>query len=67
MNFNTILAICAIALFGLQAQGQQSGNNPNSLINIHVSQNLPTVNYHSTGSTKVNFVGTPLLPRADGD
>ncbi len=67
MNLRRILAICAIGLFALQAHGQQSGNNPNSLINIHVSQNLPTVNYHATGSTKVNFVGTPLLPRADGD
>ena len=67
MKYKEILASCALAFLVFQAQGQQSSSNPNSLINIHVSQNLATVNYRSTGSTKVNFVGTALLPRADGD
>lgn len=46
-----------------QQQGAQSGN----VINISVSRTVPTVNYMSRGSTKVDFVGTALLPRAEGE
>lgn len=48
---------------GQQKQGAQSGN----VINITVSRTVPTVNYMSRGSTKVDFVGTALLPRAQGE
>lgn len=67
MKYKAILAGCFLTLFLLQARAQQSSANSNSLINIQVSQSIPTVNYWSRGSTKVNFVGTALLPRADGD
>ena len=67
MKHKAIVAGCVLSLFLVQARAQQSGANSSSLINIHVSQSLPTVNYRSNGSTKVNFVGTALLPRADGD
>ena len=47
-----------------QPQGTQSGN----IINISVSRSVPTVNYLSRGgSTKIDFLGTALLPRATGE
>ncbi|MHB8391629.1 MAG: OmpA family protein [Acidobacteriaceae bacterium] len=72
MKYRAILTSCIVPLLlVVQSQGRQSSQNanslnPNSLINIHVSQTIPTVNYWSRGSTKVDFVGTALLPRADG-
>ena len=72
MKYRTLLASCIVPLLlAIQSHGQQSSQNANSqnansLINIHVSQTIPTVNYWSRGSTKVDFVGTALLPRADG-
>ncbi|MEO6830541.1 MAG: OmpA family protein [Acidobacteriaceae bacterium] len=67
MRFKAVLASCALALLPLQASAQQTSGNSTSLINIHVSQNLPTVNYWANGSTKVDFVGTALVPRAEGE
>ncbi len=47
-----------------QPQGAQSGN----VINISVSRTVPTVNYLSRGgSTKIDFLGTALLPRGTGE
>jgi len=46
---------------------QQQGAQPGNVINISVSRTVPTVNYMSRGSTKVDFVGTALLPRAQGE
>jgi outer membrane protein OmpA-like peptidoglycan-associated protein len=64
MKISNIL--CGLILAGMvvPAVGQQSGSG--SLINIQVSQNIPTVNYWTRGSTNVGFVGTALLPRATG-
>lgn len=60
-----------LASLSLGAYGQQTSGSPepgsSSLINIHVSQNLQTVNYHSSGSTKIDFTGTALMPRAEGE
>ncbi|HVO56957.1 MAG TPA: OmpA family protein [Dongiaceae bacterium] len=36
------------------------------VININVSRNIQTVNYWARGSTKVDFKGTELTPRAEG-
>jgi outer membrane protein OmpA-like peptidoglycan-associated protein len=66
MKFKNILSICILAGMVVPAIGQQPGQGSGSLINIQVSQNIPTVNYLSRGSTKVGFVGTALLPRAEG-
>ena len=66
MRYKAVLASCVLALLPLQASAQTSGSST-SLIDIHVSQNLPTVNYWSNGSTKVDFAGTALVPRADGE
>jgi outer membrane protein OmpA-like peptidoglycan-associated protein len=67
MRFKAVLASCVLALLPLQASAQQTSGSSTSLIDIHVSQNLPTVNYWANGSTKVDFVGTALVPRADGE
>jgi outer membrane protein OmpA-like peptidoglycan-associated protein len=50
-----------------QSGQQQQGAQPGNVINISVSRTVPTVNYMSRGSTKVDFVGTALLPRAEGE
>lgn len=68
MRDRAILASCLLTLLlAIPVRGQQSAANSSSLIDIHVSQSLPTVNYWANGSTKVNFVGTALAPRADGE
>lgn len=38
-----------------------------SVININVSRSIQTVNYWARGSTKVDFRGTELSPRAEGE
>ncbi len=68
MKIKNILSICIVTAMVFPAMGHSaSGQSSNSLINIHVSQNVPTVNYWSRGSTKVGFTGTALLPRAEGE
>jgi len=66
MNFRSILGTCIAISLVVPTLAQQAGQNSGSLINIQVSQSLPTVNYSSRGSTKVGFQGTALLPRAEG-
>jgi outer membrane protein OmpA-like peptidoglycan-associated protein len=67
-GLTTILILtlsCLPAAAGQSAQ--QQGGQPGNVINISVSRTVPTVNYMSRGSTKVDFVGTALLPRAEGE
>ncbi len=66
MNFRSVLGGCIAISLVVPTFAQQAGQNSGSLINIQVSQSLPTVNYASRGSTKVGFQGTALLPRAEG-
>ncbi len=54
-----------LAVAAFPALAQQTNQN-SSLINIHVSQNIPTVNYATKGSTSIDFLGTALMPRATG-
>jgi outer membrane protein OmpA-like peptidoglycan-associated protein len=67
MSVRAIVAGSTVILIALSAHGQQGSTNPNSVINIHISQSVPTVNYLTRGTTKVSFVGTALLPRAEGE
>jgi outer membrane protein OmpA-like peptidoglycan-associated protein len=46
---------------------QDSQQTSGSVINISVSRSIQAVNYWSRGSTKVGFIGTALMPRADGE
>jgi len=48
------------------AHAQNSQQTPGPVINISVSRSIQAVNYWSRGSTKVDFIGTALMPRADG-
>jgi outer membrane protein OmpA-like peptidoglycan-associated protein len=56
-----------LAMSCAPAGAQQQGAQPGNIINITVSRTVPTVNYMSRGSTKVDFLGTALLPRAQGE
>ncbi len=56
----TLVAFCAVCG---AAQEQPSG----PVINISVSGNIDAINYHARKATKVDFVGTALLPRAVGE
>lgn len=68
MKIKSILSICIAAAMVLLIMGPSTwGQSSKSLINIKVSQSVPTVNYWARGSTKVGFTGTALLPRAEGD
>jgi outer membrane protein OmpA-like peptidoglycan-associated protein len=61
----TILLLALLVLPFLAAAGQEESSGP--VININVSGNIEAVNYHARGATKIDFVGTPLLPRATGE
>jgi outer membrane protein OmpA-like peptidoglycan-associated protein len=61
------LVVSYLPVAAQQAAQQQQGTQPGNVINITVSRTVPTVNYMSRGSTKVDFVGTALLPRAQGE
>ena len=68
MKIKSILSMCIAAATVLLIIGPSAlGQSSKSLINIKVSQSVPTVNYWARGSTKVGFTGTALLPRAEGD
>ena len=50
----------------LRSRRQDAKQTSGSIINITVSRSIQAVNYWSRGSTKVDFIGTALMPRADG-
>jgi outer membrane protein OmpA-like peptidoglycan-associated protein len=67
MKCSTIgIGAIAAALLCLPAAAQQNDQAKGSVININVSRSIQTVNYWARGSTKVDFKGTALLPRAEG-
>lgn len=61
--FGSLFAILLVSAAGFAQNAPQSGN---AVININVSRTIQTVNYWARGSTKVDFVGTALMPRAEG-
>ncbi len=65
MKSKIVFVLGALALIAMPAQAQQSDPS-NAIININVSRTIETVNYWARGSTKVDFTGTALLPRASG-
>src|ERR1700688_2831621 len=48
-----------------QHQRTRDSQTP-SWINIRVSRTVQAVNYRDRASTKIDFRGTPLMPRAEG-
>lgn len=57
------LAVGQVVSVAVAQDAQQTGKG---VININVSRTIQTVNYWARGSTKVDFVGTALMPRAEG-
>jgi hypothetical protein len=60
------LLVLLLCLSGLTYSQTTSQAPSGSVINIHVSRSIETVNYWARGSTKVDFVGTALMPRSEG-
>src|SRR6267142_2167836 len=71
--FRTTLVIVSLLVFALvaaaQVQVQRGGDNPIYKITINVVERTTTaINYqHRSGSTTIDFRGTPLLPAARGE
>jgi hypothetical protein len=61
-----LLALAYFALCGPSLFAQdQSPQAP--VININISRSIQAVKYRAKGSTRIDFRGTALLPRAKGD
>src|SRR5260370_17334920 len=61
------LSFCLAVLSSTPPIAHQRNPQPSApVIQINVSRNIQTVNYWARGSTKMNFIGTALLPRAEG-
>ena len=59
--------LCAHAAYALPQQRDRTQDSQSpSLINIRVSRTVQAVNYRDRASTKIDFRGTPLMPRAEG-
>src|SRR6202030_2488604 len=54
------------AYAGPQQRERTRDSQTPSLINIRVSRTVQAVNYRDRASTKIDFRGTPLMPRAEG-
>jgi outer membrane protein OmpA-like peptidoglycan-associated protein len=68
LSLAAALSLCSLSLLGVplaQAQNTQTAQSGN-LINISVSRTTQAVNYRDKTSTKIDFQGTALLPRAEG-
>jgi hypothetical protein len=57
-----VISVSHAAPQSTRAQESRSG----SLINIRVSRTTQVVNYRDRSSTKIDFQGTALMPRAEG-
>jgi outer membrane protein OmpA-like peptidoglycan-associated protein len=65
--FGALLLTLTVAPFTLaQDRRDDRDARSRSLINIHVSRTTQVVNYRDRASTKIDFQGTALLPRAEG-
>ena len=64
---NLMLVLTMVCLVSGAAFSQDASQSNNAVININVSRTIQTVNYWTRGSTKVDFVGTALMPRAEGE
>ena len=61
-----VAIVAAIAIL-LSPASQLTAQDSKGVINISVSRSIQTVNYWARGSTKVDFRGTELSPRAEGN
>ena len=68
MNMGRTLPAVVLSLLvgSFVALPQAAAQQAKGIININVSRSIQTVNYWARGSTKVDFRGTELSPRAEG-
>ena len=70
IKFLSTSALGLLFVFSAYAVPQQRERTRDSqtpsLINIRVSRTVQAVNYRDRASTKIDFRGTPLMPRAEG-
>src|SRR6202040_1314962 len=66
--YTSVLTLfCVQASYAVPQQRERTRDLQSpSLINIRVSRTVQAVNYRDRASTKIDFRGTPLLPRAEG-
>ncbi|HET9402268.1 MAG TPA: OmpA family protein [Candidatus Acidoferrales bacterium] len=57
-------ALCAPSAAQSQSQSNPQSNAP--VISINIQRTIQTVDYHSKGSTRIDFRGTALMPYAKG-
>ena len=69
MGTLSMMIVLAMTLAPRQVQVQKGGDNPIYKITINVVEREATaINYqHRSGSTTIDFKGTPLLPEARGE
>jgi outer membrane protein OmpA-like peptidoglycan-associated protein len=69
MGILSMMIVLAMTLAPRQVQVQKGGDNPIYKITINVVEREATaINYqHRSGSTTIDFKGTPLLPEARGE
>ena len=61
-----VLAICGVSLLHVQAQEPEQPPSPTFKVSV-VSKSTKAINYrHRSGSTTINFIGTALMPKAQG-
>jgi outer membrane protein OmpA-like peptidoglycan-associated protein len=68
---SVLVLVCVQTAYGVPPQREQQRERSRdsqtpSLINIRVSRTVQAVNYRDRASTKIDFRGTPLMPRAEG-
>ena len=70
MKIANATLVCLLGTAGLCApSAAQSQSNPQSnapVISINIQRTIQTVDYHSKGSTRIDFRGTALMPQAKG-
>ena len=65
-RIGVVLSICGVSLLSGQAQEQDQPPSPVFKVSV-VSKSTKAINYrHRSGSTAINFVGTALMPKAQG-
>jgi outer membrane protein OmpA-like peptidoglycan-associated protein len=65
-RIGVVLPICGVSLLLAQPQEQDQPPSPIFKVNV-VSKSTKAINYrHRSGSTTINFVGTALMPKAQG-
>jgi len=65
-QIGVVLPICGMSLLFGQPQEQDQPPSPVFKVNV-VSKSTKAINYrHRSGSTTINFVGTALMPKAQG-